>query len=331
MLSTSVVGLGHTTARRLNRRITIRLPRSAHPQSCSTSTRSTATTSATQGRQVVLDSAARGSQSSSSSSSSSEGSATASFFLGPLLLTWYARKLESHPVVTKSITSGLIAGAGDLLCQAFVDKAEKEKELALQGSDDAILTTTGVDQQQQQITKPLLWWWTWQRTANFAILGTVMVGPTLHYWYGGLAARFPLEVASPGKAVLKRVLWDQGFFTLPFCACWMTALWTLEGVWERTTSTTTTSTTETIATLPERLLKTLPEVMVANWILWVPVQCINFWITPVPFQVLVSNCVALGWNAYLSFSTRTTVKGDEKPTIQQQQQQQQVQRRRTVR
>ena len=251
-----------------------------------------------------------------------------------LVLAWYARRLETHPISTKSITSGLIAGAGDLLCQAVIDRPEKLAKLEQQQPPD---NTTVVSSQPFLVPVPelLFGWWSWQRTANFAVLGTVLVGPSLHYWYGGLAARFPLG-ATPAQAVVTRVAWDQVCFTPPFCAAWMIALWTLEGLEQQASSFLNNK--ATVLKLRQRLTETLPTVLVANWLLWIPVQCLNFWVTPVQYQVLASNCVALLWNAYLSFSTRRAPvavvdneNNDGAAPSAIQSQHQQLQRRRSLR
>jgi len=209
------------------------------------------------------------------------------------LLAWYVKKLETHPILTKSLTSGVIAGAGDLICQTLTDKPAMELELkSRKESGDA--------DEKEQVA--LTDWWNWARTLNFAILGTVMVGPALHYWYGGLAARFPLkEGASSVKAVLTRVSLDQFVFTPLFVPCWIAALWTMDGYNEGTAVQTT------LEGMPRRMKETVPEIIVHNWMLWFPIQCINFFWTPVQFQVLISNCVALVWNAYLSFSTKKEI------------------------
>ena len=54
--------------------------------------------------------------------------------------------------------------------------------------------------------------------------------------------------------------------------------------------------------LPKGMMQHLPDVMVANWILWTPAQFINFYAVPVKYQVLFTNFVELLWNAYLSFA-----------------------------
>ena len=37
-------------------------------------------------------------------------------------ISWYASKLQTHPITTKTITSGIIAGAGDLTCQYIIQR-----------------------------------------------------------------------------------------------------------------------------------------------------------------------------------------------------------------
>lgn len=41
-----------------------------------------------------------------------------------------------------------------------------------------------------------------------------------------------------------------------------------------------------------------------NWILWIPVQLVNFAIVPFAWQVLFANTAAVVWNAYLALVTR---------------------------
>lgn len=76
------------------------------------------------------------------------------------------------------------------------------------------------------------------------------------------------------------------FFNLQL---WLSCLWTLEG--ERSTSV-----------MIRRIRDSLPSVLMANWSLWLPAQCINFRFVPNKFQVLYSNVIALIWNVYLSYS-----------------------------
>lgn len=208
------------------------------------------------------------------------------------VLSWYSRKLDTHPLLTKAITSGLVGGAGDLICQSIVDKSEKE-------SLRQVITDKDLS---------LWWWWDGWRTARFCFLGTVFVAPLCHYWYGALAFWYPLGAANAATSnammVVKRVALDQLVFSPVLVCCWISSLWTLEnGIMSGNTAVDTVR--KENSEIPARLIETVPGVMVANWIFWIPVQVINFRFVPTKFQVLTANCVALIWNAYLSFSTRT--------------------------
>lgn len=68
--------------------------------------------------------------------------------------------------------------------------------------------------------------------------------------------------------------------------------------------------------LKQQLTESLPEVMVANWILWIPAQYINFYACPVKFQVLFVNLIELGWNCYLSFAASGGGHGHASPAKQ---------------
>jgi peroxisomal membrane protein 2 len=186
------------------------------------------------------------------------------------ILEWYSRKLDTHPLMTKAVTSGLISEAGDLFSQYIEFKRSME----------------------------LTFHWDILRTARIGVLGFALVAPVVHYWYGGLARFFP---GSSPMVVAKRVVWDQAFFSPLFLPTWLTSLWLLEG-----------QTSQDIFTM---LQAEVPTALVANWALWVPAQLVNFRYIPGKFQVLFSNVVALGWNAYLSFTAHEAEAKVEKAKL----------------
>lgn len=55
--------------------------------------------------------------------------------------------------------------------------------------------------------------------------------------------------------------------------------------------------------------------LVVNWKIWVPAQIINFSMVPPPLRVLFANCVALIWNAYLSFATHIEIEKNKKQLV----------------
>ena len=186
------------------------------------------------------------------------------------ILAWYSRKLDTHPLMTKAVTSGLISEAGDLFSQYIEFKRSME----------------------------VTFHWDILRTARIGVLGFALVAPVVHYWYGGLARFFP---GSSPMVVAKRVVWDQAFFSPLFLPTWLTSLWLLEG-----------QTSQDISTM---LQAEVPTALVANWALWVPAQLVNFRYIPGKFQVLFSNVVALGWNAYLSFTAHEAEAKVEKAKL----------------
>jgi len=180
------------------------------------------------------------------------------------LLAWYSNKLDTHPLLTKCITSGMIAGTGDFLCQSVIEKPHKEKN----------------------DSKSFLEVWDQPRTLRFAFLGSTVVAPAIHYWFGALARMLP---GTSVMEIAKRVFLDQFIFTPVFLPIWMSSLWSLEGF--------------SMEKIPGRLMDHLPGVLVANWVVWIPAQGINFRFVPFKYQVLFSNALGLLWNAYLSYST----------------------------
>jgi hypothetical protein len=91
------------------------------------------------------------------SASSSSGSKSSSWNL-------YGRLLEQHPIKAKMISSGVIMGSGDFTCQWLTRRAG-EADKGMDGDVDE--AAAGFD---------------WYRTAKFVLMGSVVIGPTLHHW-----------------------------------------------------------------------------------------------------------------------------------------------------
>lgn len=106
----------------------------------------------------------------------------------------YSDRLESHPVSTKSLTSGGIAFFGDVLSQN-------------------LLNTDGKD-------------FDFGRLLRYSVLGSCFVGPTLHYWYGFLAKKVPGVLL---RDSIQRLLIDQFIFSPFFSAVFISLIMTLDG------------------------------------------------------------------------------------------------------
>jgi len=179
---------------------------------------------------------------------------------------WYSDKLSTHPLTTKGLTGAVIAAAGDGLCQAGTYEESHEKPSFFGGGG-----------------------WDARRSFHFFVLGLAFVAPTSHYWYGNLAVHPWTRGQSFGQ-ISKRVALDQLVWSPVFFVIWLTGFWGMERKGDT-------------SEIKNDLRVALPDVLVANWILWIPCQYLNFYAVPIKFQVLFTNVVELAWNAYLSFAT----------------------------
>ncbi|KAF9664514.1 hypothetical protein SADUNF_Sadunf16G0026700 [Salix dunnii] len=186
----------------------------------------------------------------SGASSDSGGSSNWSF------LSWYLNLLANYPVLTKAVTSAILTLMGDLICQLVIDQVPS---LDL------------------------------KRTVMFTLLGLVLVGPTLHFWYFYLSKLVTVPGAS---GALLRLLVDQFVFSPIFIGVFLSTLVTLEG-------------------RPSQVIPKLQQewfsAVLANWQLWIPFQFLNFRFVPQQFQVLAANVIALVWNVILSFKAHKEV------------------------
>ena len=171
----------------------------------------------------------------------------------------YNRLLREKPLITKSITSGVIAFIADIACQKAM-ASDKESKID------------------------------WKRTAKFTTMNLVLVGPTLHYWYGFLMAKIP---GTTTLSAVYRVACDQFLFA-PFFI--IPAIFSFSSLLDGTPEK-----------IPERLKADWAPTLVANFALWVPAQFINFKLVPAQFQVLFANMVGLVWNVYLSAAVNKAV------------------------
>ncbi|CAL0333369.1 unnamed protein product [Lupinus luteus] len=91
---------------------------------------------------------------------------------------WYLRKLETHPVMTKSITSSLIFAAADLTSQM----------ITLHSSSAS---------------------YDLKRTSRMAIYGLLILGPSQHVWFNFLSRILPKRDVS---TTLKKIFMGQALF-----------------------------------------------------------------------------------------------------------------------
>lgn len=185
-------------------------------------------------------------------------------------IAWYANKLETHPLITKCLTSAFIAGSGDIVCQ-YVSHVQKNQ---LVDKENYL----GPNESFEPDMK---------RTSRFAIVGMTFVAPMCHHWF-----RFLHQHVSGQSlyAALKRVVIDQVVFAPFMIPGFMTNIMLLEG--------------RDIPEIKDSLRRYVPDAYITNLYVWVPALLINFRYIPSKWQVLFSNCVGFGWNFYLSWKTQ---------------------------
>ncbi|KAI4883520.1 hypothetical protein NFI96_025617, partial [Prochilodus magdalenae] len=117
------------------------------------------------------------------------------------VLQQYLVLLKKYPVLTKSVTSGILSALGNLLSQALESK-KKRKE--------------GSPAKEVDLHGPV----------RFAVYGLVITGPISHYFYYLLEALFP---AAEPYCMLKRLLLERLVFAPAFLMLFFVVMNALEG------------------------------------------------------------------------------------------------------
>ncbi|XP_044751556.1 protein Mpv17-like isoform X3 [Coccinella septempunctata] len=118
-------------------------------------------------------------------------------------------------------------------------------------------------------------------------LGTFMVGPALVIWYKTLS----VVVKGSGKSVvLKKVGLDQLCFSPTFIGCFLCALGFAQG--------------KDFQQIRKDISRDYQDILLTNYKIWPLVQLGNFYLTPLQYQTLVVQAVAICWNTYISWKTQ---------------------------
>jgi hypothetical protein len=186
---------------------------------------------------------------------------------------WYSRQLDERPLITKCATAALLSSTGNILAQYLKyhnDEVQAKEEAAKTGA----LT----------VTSDKKFVIAYDQVGRFALLNAVFVAPVLHHWYQFINRAVPGTTMS---RVLQRTFLDEFVFSPIYIPVFLGGLWTLEGT--------------SIQKMTTMLYNELPSIIIAEWVLWVPTMALTFRYAPVKFQVLVINCVGVGWQTFLSY------------------------------
>ena len=128
---------------------------------------------------------------------------------------WYSKNLDTHPILTKCVSAGLISSFGNVLAQGIAHRQQQQ-----QACDNG----NGNDNKHIQQHKPFEV--NLAQVARFALLNVAFVAPLLHHWY-----QF-INRAVPGRSfsrVLQRTFWDEFVFSPMYVPAFLGMLWKLEG------------------------------------------------------------------------------------------------------
>mmetsp|Transcript_1734 Transcript_1734/g.2492 ORF Transcript_1734/g.2492 Transcript_1734/m.2492 type:complete len:267 (-) Transcript_1734:237-1037(-) len=185
----------------------------------------------------------------------------------------YNLALEQDPLVTKSVTAGVILGAADFVGQAL----ERNQE-----SSTGAVEEQGVDL---------------ARVARFAFFGFILQAPWNHFYYLLLDGALP-PTEDPFTATTGiKVVIDQFVQAPIFTVLIFVFLGLLEG--------------KTYASIQDQLNRDYKDTMVANWKLWVPATMVNIAFCPPILRVLFLNCVFFFWSIFLSLKLNNSEDSEE--------------------
>ena len=190
---------------------------------------------------------------------------------------WYTRMLKEKPIPTKSTSSFITLGSGDLLCQYLeINYFHKLKEK---------INTPQNDKEDFEKNMKLTKEFNFKRTLKQATFG-FFITPFLHFNYNIV---IPYLFPRNGfKNLVKSIIFNQSVSS-PFCTLvFFTYIDFLNGV-------------EINKGFSNAVFK-LPHTVAANLKCWVPAQMINLSIMPLEYRVLFTNFVSIFWSSYLSYS-----------------------------
>ncbi|KAI8972040.1 sym-1 [Mycotypha africana] len=129
------------------------------------------------------------------------------------------------------------------------------------------------------------------RTLRMGIFGGIFAGPVLSNWYRFVENK--VNINQPFQRLATKVALDQFVFAPFFIA----AFFTTQGLFEG----------RQIQEINTKLSDGYTTALIGNYKIWPAVQFINFYLTPLNYRLMVTNFVALGWNAYLSTVNQRTI------------------------
>lgn len=180
--------------------------------------------------------------------------------------------VDTHPLITKSLTSGVIVPLGDFAAQS-IESYKKRKAAVASGTKttEEIEALGAID---------------WKRVLRFCVFGATLQGPWNHYYFQAFDYFVPPPSNPFSMTNLYKVIFDQGIQAPIFTVVIFSYLDFLEGK----------NIPETIA----QIKRDFYTCITTNWWVWVPATAVNYAFIPSDLRVLYVNIVFLGWCVFLS-------------------------------
>jgi hypothetical protein len=123
--------------------------------------------------------------------------------------------------------------------------------------------------------------------------GVFVAGVCGHFWFKWLDIAFGCRVSMSSAA--RKTVVDQLISSPPEILVFF--------AWAKYTQQADT------AELHEKLSDDYFKVLSANYLVWIPLQSLNFLVVPERHRVLVSNLASVLWTSFLSFSVHNSLAG----------------------
>ncbi|RYR06420.1 hypothetical protein Ahy_B05g073763 [Arachis hypogaea] len=202
---------------------------------------------------------------------SSSSSAAKFGFVG-----WYLRKLEEHPVVTKSLTSSFIFTASDFTSQVILFTYSFYLQIYI------LCLLFNIIQEQMISSSSASY--DFKRTFRMAVYGLLILGPSQHLWFNHLSKILPKRDVS---ATLKKIFMGQAVFGPVINTVFFTYNGAVQG--------------ESVPQIITRLKRDLLPTMIGGAMFWPACDFVTFKFAPVHLQPLLNSSCAYVWTIYLTY------------------------------
>jgi hypothetical protein len=196
---------------------------------------------------------------------------------------WYMAQLSMNPILTKSVTAGVIGAIGDYMAQGL--------ERVLEAKSAQQSTTPrhqlGGNQNRDPVVERR---YDTRRGLSCLLYGLLISGPLMHLAYDAFEAILPTAGAGGGLAAISHVLADSVFLDSIFVATTFIVTGVMEGYkWRQVWS---------------QLKGDYVPTLKASWVTslgLLPIEFICFRYLPVSLRVMAVNFIDVIWDTVISF------------------------------